>query len=144
VQDRLSFFIQTEAKKIYSKQLVDITDWIGEPNVKKGIDFLVSEVVNFDQLRRIKLGECFSSFSPIFRDKLTSIIAQLFSWTENHLEQGLKKINLTGIAARQVENFPVHMLERMIVSITGKELKMITVLGALLGGLIGAVQGLLV
>ena len=53
----------------------------------------------------------------------------------------MKKLKLQEIVRDQVASFPVTRLEEMVLSITKSELKMITYLGALLGGLIGAFQG---
>ncbi|RKD23766.1 hypothetical protein BEP19_04875 [Ammoniphilus oxalaticus] len=144
LQAKLSGLIQQEIQKAYKRNVDEVVEWIGKERVADGIQFAVDKVVAFDQLRNLKVNQLLSAMLPLLRAKVPSVINRLFDWAESHLEQGLKKINLTAIAARQVENFPVHMLERMIVSITGKELKMITVLGALLGGVIGAIQALLV
>ena len=53
----------------------------------------------------------------------------------------MEKFKLEEIVREQVASFPVTRLEEMVLSITRSELKMITYLGALLGGLIGAFQG---
>jgi len=143
-QDRLALLIQQEVRKLYKKQVGEVIDWIGQTQVEKGIELLVEKVVDIDQLREIKLSRLLGTAFPLLRENVPGVVRKLFAWVEAHLEQGLKKINLTKIAAEQVEAFPVHMLEKMIVSITGKELKMITVLGALLGGIIGAIQAVLV
>ncbi|WP_411739635.1 DUF445 family protein [Peribacillus sp. S4] len=45
------------------------------------------------------------------------------------------------IVEEQVSTFSVSCLEEMVVSITKKELSMITCIGALLGGIIGLFQG---
>jgi len=44
----------------------------------------------------------------------------------------------------QVNSFPVQRLEELVLGISKKEFKMITVLGAILGGFIGIIQGLIV
>lgn len=144
VQDKLSLLIQQEIRKLYKKQVGEVIDWIGETQVETGIELLVEKVVDLEQLRGIKLSKLLGSVFPYLQEQAPGVVGKLFAWVETNLEQGLKKINLTKIASAQVEAFPVHMLEKMIVSITGKELKMITVLGALLGGIIGAIQAMLV
>ncbi|WP_455662174.1 DUF445 domain-containing protein [Pradoshia sp.] len=59
----------------------------------------------------------------------------------NQVPAIMKKFNLEEIVRDQVASFPVARLEEMVLSITRSELKMITYLGALLGGLIGVFQG---
>lgn len=50
------------------------------------------------------------------------------------------KLHLSEIVKEQVESFSVSRLEKMVLDISRREFKMITYLGALLGGVIGFVQ----
>ncbi|QYG87916.1 DUF445 domain-containing protein [Bacillus atrophaeus] len=61
-----------------------------------------------------------------------------------NLDDVLKRMRLEEIVKEQVDQFPVQRLEEMVLSISKKEFKMITYLGGLLGGLIGAIQALFV
>ncbi len=72
------------------------------------------------------------------------LIEFAFSQAEIQLEQSLKKLKLDQIVKEQVDTFPVSVLEDLVLGISKREFKMITVLGALLGGIIGIVQGLIV
>lgn len=87
--------------------------------------------------------------------KLATPIYSLFEPISNHafsflwslfvqkLEKALEVMELDQVVKREVLSFPLPKLEQIIVSIAAKELRMITWLGALLGGLIGIVQGVL-
>ena len=48
------------------------------------------------------------------------------------------------IVREQIESFSLQRLEALVISIAKKELVMITYLGALLGGVIGLIQGMIV
>lgn len=72
------------------------------------------------------------------------LVGFAFDQVEKQLETAMKKLNLEGIVKEQVDTFPVAVLEDLILGISRREFKMITVLGALLGGVIGIVQGLIV
>ncbi|MFS0577242.1 DUF445 family protein [Sporosarcina sp. 179-K 3D1 HS] len=67
-----------------------------------------------------------------------------FTQAEAQLEISLGKLKLDEIVKEQVDTFPVSVLEDLVLGISRREFKMITVLGALLGGVIGIVQGLIV
>lgn len=67
-----------------------------------------------------------------------------FIQAEKQLDLSLKKLKLDEIVKEQVDTFPVAVLEDLVLGISRREFKMITVLGALLGGVIGIVQGLIV
>ncbi len=78
-------------------------------------------------------------------DNLTPKVTQFaFDQAQKQLEQSLKKLKLDEIVKEQVDSFPVSVLEDLVLGISRREFKMITVLGALLGGIIGIVQGLIV
>ncbi|MCM0625275.1 DUF445 family protein [Lysinibacillus sp. OL1_EC] len=71
-------------------------------------------------------------------------IEKAFVKAEEKLEDVLKRLNLQEVVREQVDSFPVEKLEELVLGISKREFKMITVLGAVLGGLIGIVQGLIV
>ena len=78
-------------------------------------------------------------------ENLTPKVTQFaFDQAQKQLEESLKKLKLDLIVKEQVDTFPVAVLEDLVLGISKREFKMITVLGGLLGGLIGIVQGLIV
>ncbi|MGE7113456.1 DUF445 domain-containing protein [Lysinibacillus sp. NPDC047702] len=75
---------------------------------------------------------------------IPQVIEKAFDKAEEKLEDVLKRLNLQEVVREQVDSFPVAKLEELVLGISKREFKMITVLGAVLGGLIGIVQGLIV
>ncbi|WP_246879930.1 DUF445 domain-containing protein [Bacillus suaedae] len=71
-------------------------------------------------------------------------VSFLVSFLSKNLEALLKHIHLDEIVQEQVQTFSVERLEELVLSISKKEFKMITYLGALLGGVIGLFQGFIV
>ena len=53
-------------------------------------------------------------------------------------------MKLEDMVKEQVDTFPVSRLEEIVLGISKREFKMITILGGVLGGLIGIIQGLIV
>lgn len=74
-------------------------------------------------------------------DELSDSIARQKEWSEAQiyqvLEDFLAKIDITGLLAKQMENFDEVKLERMVRDATNEELKYIQYLGTVLGGLGG-------
>ena len=66
-----------------------------------------------------------------------------FESFEVRLEKWFAYLSISKVVKEEVNRFSLRELEKMIVEISGKELKMITVFGGILGGFIGLVQGLL-
>jgi uncharacterized membrane protein YheB (UPF0754 family) len=78
-------------------------------------------------------------------ENLTPKVTQFaFDQAQKQIEVSLKKLKLDQIVKEQVDTFPVSVLEDLVLGISRREFKMITILGALLGGIIGIVQGLIV
>src|SRR5690606_7300866 len=72
--------------------------------------------------------------------KIVSFISQLVIV---HLPSIMDRLGIATLVKDQVNSFTTERLEELIVSIAKKELKMITFLGAFLGGLIGFIQGII-
>lgn len=67
-----------------------------------------------------------------------------FQQAETQLEKTLQKLKIDDMVREQVDSFPVTVLEDLVLGISRREFKMITVLGAVLGGAIGIIQGIIV
>lgn len=78
-----------------------------------------------------------TKFAPVFIDKGIEAASHA-------LEGLLAKLQFEEIIREQIELFPLEKMEELVVSISNKELKMITFLGGLLGGMIGAIQAVFV
>lgn len=75
---------------------------------------------------------------------LPKLLDKGFDLAEKKLVDVVNRLNLQEVVREQVDSFPLKKLEELVVSVTNRELKMITVLGAVLGGVIGIVQGFIV
>ncbi|MED3842100.1 DUF445 family protein [Geobacillus stearothermophilus] len=61
----------------------------------------------------------------------------------DQMESVVAQLGLADVVRDQVESFSLRRLEAIILAIARRELKMITYLGAVLGAMIGAVQGMI-
>ncbi|MCA1059633.1 DUF445 family protein [Rossellomorea aquimaris] len=78
----------------------------------------------------------FNTELPKWVDKGTDLLSQ-------KIPNLMEKMHLQHIVQEQVESFSVGRLEELVLGISRREFKMITYLGALLGGVIGIVQGII-
>ncbi len=87
-------------------------------------------------------------WAPRYEDQLILMIPTVLDTLsviiERNLQRMLQNLKLDDIVKQQVNSFPLPRIEKMILSIAKKELKMIALLGALIGGCVGFFQGLLV
>ncbi|WP_042349687.1 DUF445 domain-containing protein [Bacillus massiliigorillae] len=105
------------------------------------------ELINMLQLEQylnMPIGKVVEQNADILNERIIPGAMDLFfDGISNNVEQFMEKLHLQGIVKGQVDAFPVERLEEMVLSIMKSELGMITYLGALLGGLIGVVQGVI-
>lgn len=74
---------------------------------------------------------------------IPAVMAGSTSIVSKYLSRMMKKIGIRDVVTNQVNQFPILQLEQMIISVAARELKLIALLGALIGGTIGLLQALL-
>ena len=72
------------------------------------------------------------------------VVDYSFVEAEKQFGRVIESFDIEGTVKDQVNSFSLDMLERLVIDIANKELKMITWFGGLLGGTIGVVQGIIV
>ncbi len=72
------------------------------------------------------------------------VVDYAFVEAEKQFSRVIESFDIEGTVKDQVNSFSLDMLERLVIDIANKELKMITWFGGLLGGTIGVVQGIIV
>lgn len=77
-------------------------------------------------------------------DMIPKLVDRGFVEAEKKLADVVERLNLKEVVSEQVDSFPVERLEELVLGISKRELKMITYLGGVIGGLIGIAQGILV
>ncbi|WP_073198901.1 DUF445 family protein [Gracilibacillus kekensis] len=107
-------------KKVIQEQLA-VEDWLEKP--------IQTILTPFTDQVKIKI-------IPLLTD-------QLFEKLSNNVPEMLNQLEVEKMVENQVSSFPTSRIEEIILSISRKEFKLITYLGALLGGLIGLIQALL-
>ncbi len=116
--------------------------------LKEGQEYVIDYVVRKVDLEGIfnkPLHELLSPYLPYIEEELIPHVINLgLDGIAGHMEEIMEKLQLSELVRHQVQTFSVQRLEEMVLSISRSELKMITYLGALLGGVIGFIQGLLV
>lgn len=142
---RLSDFLHQEVDKLLQKPLHEVVSMIGEAQIDEWSEAL------FQRLEEQSLEWLDQPPAHWFSNWRESVVQELIprvtKWAVTLMEQNVEtlftKLSITEIVTRQVESFPLERVEEMIVGISGKEFRMITVLGFILGGIIGAVQGVI-
>ncbi|MDM0464078.1 DUF445 family protein [Clostridium perfringens] len=122
------------------------------------IDSMISRIVNNNQLS----GEISKIIEKVFdkflqnslndicynkqnlKNSIMSILDNLYNdFVENKSAKVLEIVDISSIVEEQINAFEVDYAEEIIIGIANKELKAITWLGALLGGILGILSPLL-
>lgn len=152
----IKFLKQEGTKQLLSDVLKKEWEKLKGREVKELESFIEKDTVVKSIVSTIKIEETVSGFfnqsvqkvcepvrEMIVQTMIPSVVKQALAWGTNNTEQILKNLRLAEIVQQEVSTFSTERLEDLVLSITKSELKMITYLGALLGGTIGLMQGIL-
>ena len=94
-----------------------------------------------------KMDTPISKLTPKLVDQIQVGVANtitdlIIKQASNHLSTIMTKINLRQMVENQINTFDLDYIERLIIEIANKELKLIMSLGFILGGIIGFFQGI--
>ncbi|WP_102271933.1 DUF445 domain-containing protein [Cytobacillus massiliigabonensis] len=137
---------------LLKKEWNNVLEWEAEKieNQFKKDDILtmiknnVRKLLNLEQVLQTPLSTLTASFRTEIVETVANNGVQFFmEWLSNRIDNLMERLRLQEIVRQQVETFSLEQLEEMVMTIINKELKMITFLGALLGGIIGLFQGIL-
>ncbi|MFK9116089.1 DUF445 family protein [Peribacillus castrilensis] len=140
--DILSVMLVKEWGNLEKWDIEKIEGMIGRETIKQWITEKTAEMLPVASILNKPVRELTADFSDIIVEKGVPIFVEKGAeYVISHFQPLFQKLHLDDIVEEQVSSFSVSRLEEMVVSITKKELSMITYLGALLGGIIGLFQG---
>ena len=140
--DILNTLLKKEWDKVLEWEVRKFEEQFNQEDIIKMLKELARKVLNLDGMFKTPIGELTASYRFEISKTLASKGVQVFGeWLSSRINVLMERLRLQEIVQKQVESFSVERLEEMVLSITKSELKMITYLGALLGGIIGLLQG---
>ncbi len=144
-KDLITTLLSKEWEKLLNKKTEEFEEQLGKEQLLQLINQTVKKLVKMDQLIQKPISELLeNNREDIINDFVPAGLRLVFDWTTGRMETILERLHLAEIVKEQVETFSVERLEEMVLSISRSELTMITYLGALLGGVIGLFQGIVV
>lgn len=137
--------LHKEWNKLLEKDLESFENQLGKGQIVDFLQHHVKKIVDIDDIVNKPIAKIVLPYKETISEKLIpQVLTMVSEAVGNQVESWMDKLGLEQIVREQVASFPVERLEEMVLSISRREFKMITYLGALLGGLIGFVQGVLV
>ena len=140
--DLLSVMMEKELKSLEKWDIEKVEGLIGKETIGTLIKEKTGEWIPVASIMEKPVRELTANYADTIVNKGVPIfVEKAADYLIVHFQPLFQKLHLDDIVEEQVSSFSVSRLEEMVVSITKKELKMITYLGALLGGVIGLFQG---
>jgi uncharacterized membrane protein YheB (UPF0754 family) len=144
-KDMIAALLQKEWMKVLDWEAARIEEQFERKNIIESIKLYVRKIVKAEDLMDTPLSRLAEPFTETLVEKaVPGLVGMAGEWLSGRMDIIMERLHLADIIKQQVESFSVERLEEMVLSISRRELKMITYLGALLGGLIGLLQGILV
>ncbi|MGN4239334.1 DUF445 domain-containing protein [Staphylococcus equorum] len=136
--------IDNEYETMKAKNLNELVSESQYNSFKTSVTELAVGYLDVDKVSKQSLNTLMPSFIHFLESKvcqkLTDVIIENIS---KHISPIMKKINLRQMIEEQINTFDLAYIEKLIIDIANKELKLIMLLGFLLGGIIGLLQGVI-
>lgn len=136
--------IQEEYQRLKSMPIRDI---ITKDQFNDKLEKFIEECISHLQIKQKMhtplnrlVPDMFTYLKSEGAEKLTAFI---ISTLAKRLTSIFIKVNIAGLVEEQINRFDLDYIERLIFEIANKELKLIMLLGFILGGIIGFFQGLI-
>lgn len=144
-KDTIEALLDNEWEKIKAYRVEEVENKLTKEAILGTIHSLAHTILNIDRYFDLPIRQLAEPIRPwIVNELLPRGIRLGTERLLNQLDSILEKLQLAHVVQEQVESFSLKRLEEIVLSVTKRELKMITYLGALLGGTIGFIQGLFV
>ncbi len=143
VQMALQDLLEREWNQLKERSLEDLNESF---HLKETFDQILTKAVQASPLRAMieSPGATLSNWKEPITEQLIPIgIEVMLKKASSEAARLLQSLELDQLVSDQVREFSMQELEQVILMISKKEFKMITYLGALLGGIIGLVQALI-
>ncbi|OBW56895.1 hypothetical protein A9986_09085 [Solibacillus silvestris] len=141
----LNRIFTTEWEKIKNRPAMDFMNDVNFDTIETSIQSYAKNAMALEA----RLDKTINDYWPQGKDWATNdllpkMMDKTFIAAEGKIEDVLKRLNLAEVVREQVDSFPIAKLEELVLGIISKELKLITWLGGIIGGLVGIIQALIV
>ncbi len=144
-QEILHNLLRKEWAKIKLMKIEDIIEKLPEEEIVFQLQTSLTKIVNIEGHLSKPLSHWLSPHQQMFTGTLLpKWVGRGTDLLSIKIPNLMGKLHLQKIVQEQVESFSVARLEELVLGISKREFKMITYLGALLGGVIGLIQSIFV
>ncbi|WP_404476650.1 DUF445 family protein [Staphylococcus pseudoxylosus] len=136
--------IENEYTTFKSKQLSEVLNEQQFQSFKTSVTDLAIGYMDINNTATKPLNNLMPNFIGFLENKVSQKLTNvIIENTSKHISPIMKKVNLRQMVEQQINTFDLAYIEKLIIDIANKELKLIMLLGFLLGGIIGLLQGVI-
>ncbi len=137
--------LRDEWIKVQDKPIEDLLAKVEDDTLLDYIKQWGSEIIQVETLFQKSIAELIAPYREKLHVEIAPrLLAAVGDYLTTRSGEILERFEVEAIVREQIESFSLQRLEELVISIAKKELVMITYLGAILGGLIGLIQGIIV
>ncbi|KGX92589.1 membrane protein [Pontibacillus halophilus JSM 076056 = DSM 19796] len=141
----LTSLLKEEWDKWMEKPVREVEEQIGADAIIESVTSLVNNALPITTWLDRSIREHTAPIRPvILQDLVPSVLYKGGSYVSERIPELMTELKLEEVVQSEVESFSVQRLEEMVLGISRREFKMITYLGALLGGFIGLLQAIII
>lgn len=147
-EPKIRSIIETELKKEYARIMAMTPEsLVAAQDITRFKEELNSNIVRAMHIDHYMKKPLYTlvpqAFQYVEAEGGDRLIHYVMTKTADNIAVILEKIHIAEIIKDQIDNFELSFLEKLVIEISSKELKLITLLGFLLGGIIGVFQGII-
>lgn len=144
-KDLVTVLLRKEYEKVLEWHAEKLEEQFGREQLLKTIKQTVGRLISVERILATPVSELTQSYRERLIDNLApQAVLFLSGWLGSRIEDLMERLHLAELIREQVETFSVERIEEIVLMITSRELNMITYFGAIIGAVIGLLQGIIV
>ncbi|MCM3022957.1 DUF445 domain-containing protein [Bacillus ginsengihumi] len=143
-RETISQMLEKEWNHLKNQPLQEVLPVLPDEEIALWIRDNLAEIVNEINILNTPLQSFVGQHQKQIIDEVIPHLSEkMIRLLANQVQAIVSKLQIAELVQHEVESFPIQRVESLILSITSNEFKMITYLGAILGGVIGLFQGII-
>lgn len=136
--------LTTEWKNFEAKELQELIPTEKQAHLAEHLTSEIIQAFPHDKIFNQPVQVILRDYEVMIKSKIIPFaVERMLDFVATHSADIVERMDLAKLVETQIATFSLPEIEKLVVAISGRELKMITYLGGILGGFIGVIQGIL-
>ncbi|MBC6130301.1 DUF445 family protein, partial [Listeria booriae] len=136
--------LTTEWKNFEAKELQELIPTEKQAHLAEQLTSEIIQAFPHDKIFNQPVQVILRGYEVMIKSKIIPFaVERMLDFVATHSADIVERMDLAKLVETQIATFSLQEIEKLVVEISGRELKMITYLGGILGGFIGVIQGIL-